>query len=283
MGGGNSRQAEEPLELPQQQVVRGGGAGVLGVQHGAAAVRVPAAEHKTTAQVKIPLVWDKHGFQLERDPSAKHLWTLSAEFTAEVPCKFAAIFHCHEQVQGGLLGYSPAESQGPASMALDFPPGKHRVRLEGPHAIDLRKFPLEVFWKYKTKDADIIPIALSLFSGDVQSVVHLTLDTAAPPADLTCTLLKQKVFMGGKDYTLEDVYGLSELGKDGEHDESAMGQPCVICLTDPRNSAVMPCRHLCVCEDCALQLQANATLRSEKCPICRGKITGIQVFDVTKK
>merc|ERR1712060_87394 len=114
--------------------------------------------------------------------------------------------------------------------------------------------------------------------------MYLALETrsASEGAELTCRVLEQKVFLDGNEYTIQQVYGIAELGKDEAHDESAVGEPCVICLTDPRNTAVLPCRHLCVCEDCARQLQIGAAVRNDHCPICRGAITGMQVFDVKR-
>ena len=44
------------------------------------------------------------------------------------------------------------------------------------------------------------------------------------------------------------------------------GSECVICLSEPRDTAVLPCRHLCLCAACAQQL----TFQSNKCPVCRG-------------
>ena len=46
------------------------------------------------------------------------------------------------------------------------------------------------------------------------------------------------------------------------------GDDCVICLTNPKDTAVIPCRHLCLCRDCAGPLQRQ----SPKCPVCRGPI-----------
>lgn len=44
---------------------------------------------------------------------------------------------------------------------------------------------------------------------------------------------------------------------------------CCICLMNPRNRLLLPCSHMCVCEDCAHRI--------EQCPICRSEI-----FDVYK-
>lgn len=43
---------------------------------------------------------------------------------------------------------------------------------------------------------------------------------------------------------------------------------CVICLTEDRDTAVMPCRHLCLCKGCADELRKH----TPKCPVCRGPI-----------
>eukprot|EP00457_Paulinella_chromatophora_P021934 gb/GEZN01024597.1/.p1 GENE.gb/GEZN01024597.1/~~gb/GEZN01024597.1/.p1 ORF type:complete len:142 (-),score=17.82 gb/GEZN01024597.1/:139-504(-) len=58
-----------------------------------------------------------------------------------------------------------------------------------------------------------------------------------------------------------DLGSLDEgLGIDG-----LTSQDCVVCLSDPRNTALFPCRHMCLCEACANILR-NQTNR---CPICR--------------
>lgn len=43
---------------------------------------------------------------------------------------------------------------------------------------------------------------------------------------------------------------------------------CVICLTNPKNTTIIPCRHMCLCNECAPVLRNQ----SNKCPICRTTI-----------
>lgn len=45
---------------------------------------------------------------------------------------------------------------------------------------------------------------------------------------------------------------------------------CVVCLSEPRTVALLPCRHLCACEACFGHL--------DKCPVCRADFTGHLVF-----
>jgi len=247
------------------------------------------AEHSHTGQVKIPLVWDKSSFCLSRAPSERHAWHFSAHFTALVACELTACFCCKGRIGAAGLEYMPAVQGGPPSFTQRYPAGTNSVLLQGDKSIDLKKWPLEVFWKYKQKHGDVFPIVFSLSDGNTQSAVHLALGVSSRSGassrvrdtDLVCVVLQQKVFVSGKEYTLQDVYGLAELGRDDvHHDEAAVGEPCVICLSEPRNTAIKPCMHLCACESCAGQLQVGAALRQDQCPICRGPIEGVQVFDV---
>lgn len=57
-----------------------------------------------------------------------------------------------------------------------------------------------------------------------------------------------------------------------EDDEESL---CVVCITNGKDTAVMPCRHLCLCKECAEELRRQ----TNKCPICRGPISQL----ITKK
>uniref|UniRef100_A0A452G8L5 E3 ubiquitin-protein ligase n=1 Tax=Capra hircus TaxID=9925 RepID=A0A452G8L5_CAPHI len=74
----------------------------------------------------------------------------------------------------------------------------------------------------------------------------------------------------GVSYLLQEIYGIenkyntqeSKVAEDEVSDNSA---ECVVCLSDVRDTLILPCRHLCLCNTCAdtLRYQAN------NCPICR--------------
>ena len=57
--------------------------------------------------------------------------------------------------------------------------------------------------------------------------------------------------------------------KDKDKDKDKEGESvladCVICLSDERSVLVYPCRHLCLCADCAESLP----VQNCRCPICR--------------
>jgi len=55
---------------------------------------------------------------------------------------------------------------------------------------------------------------------------------------------------------------------DEQHDEDG---DCVICLTELRDTVVLPCRHLCVCSECAVRVRET----TDQCPVCRQPVYAI--------
>ncbi|KAL5182443.1 putative E3 ubiquitin-protein ligase LUL4 [Glycine soja] len=53
-----------------------------------------------------------------------------------------------------------------------------------------------------------------------------------------------------------------------DFDDNDPGKECVICMTEPKDTAVLTCRHMCMCGDCAKALRPQ----SNKCLICRQPI-----------
>eukprot|EP00698_Gefionella_okellyi_P004833 TRINITY_DN14473_c0_g1_i1.p1 TRINITY_DN14473_c0_g1~~TRINITY_DN14473_c0_g1_i1.p1 ORF type:complete len:333 (+),score=80.12 TRINITY_DN14473_c0_g1_i1:83-1081(+) len=119
--------------------------------------------------------------------------------------------------------------------------------------------------------------------------VILTLETI-PPADSTvqpqiqttfCSLerspsgaavlrvLKQEIKLEGVLYSLQEIYGMGHT--DSAHRDHATTEDdddsaeCVVCMNEPREVMVLPCRHMCLCQGCADMLR----FQSNKCPICR--------------
>ena len=58
---------------------------------------------------------------------------------------------------------------------------------------------------------------------------------------------------------------------------------CAVCLTRPKTSLFLPCKHLCACGECAARIMrpppdAKGVRREPQCPICR--VVPSQVLDV---
>lgn len=113
-----------------------------------------------------------------------------------------------------------------------------------------------------------------------------------------CDVLGQHVLVAGTVYRLQELYGIAgevtatrhSMSGNTAHDDSIMesqtdssvystsqleigGSECVICLTEPCSIAVIPCNHLCVCDDCGEKLHNDLDLQRRRCPICRTVIS----------
>ena len=48
------------------------------------------------------------------------------------------------------------------------------------------------------------------------------------------------------------------------------GSTCVVCLAAPKDSVVLPCKHLAMCAECTKAVFTSS--REPKCPVCRARI-----------
>lgn len=64
-----------------------------------------------------------------------------------------------------------------------------------------------------------------------------------------------------------------------DDDSEDNGSECVICMSDIRDTLILPCRHLCLCNSCAdsLRYQAN------NCPICRSPFRALLQIRAVQK
>ena len=86
---------------------------------------------------------------------------------------------------------------------------------------------------------------------------------------------KQVVLINGLPFEIKSIYGMTQQDDDAAVGEQAVaddsGDPeaeCLICLSERKDTLIMPCGHFCVCSDCGKNLQQ----RKHTCPICRGNI-----------
>jgi hypothetical protein len=150
----------------------------------------------------------------------------------------------------------------------------------------------------------LYPLIIALTAVDAQGVpispsaCHLTLCTLAKISDGWCpVVLAQHEQLGERCFIVKDFFGRAECdgvgggSSSGDHNDdnssssnTALAPPaasatflateasnCVICLSDARTTAVLPCRHLCLCAPCAQQL----VFHSSRCPVCRGPASSL--------
>eukprot|EP00883_Tetradesmus_obliquus_P014521 jgi/Sobl393_1/7589/SZX64469.1 len=93
-------------------------------------------------------------------------------------------------------------------------------------------------------------------------------------------ILKQKIWVGGVSYELQEIYGMDSNRLNGSNvAEDVEGRECVICMSAERDTTVLPCRHMCMCQPCASALKTQ----TNKCPICREEIESLLHIKIQRK
>ena len=65
--------------------------------------------------------------------------------------------------------------------------------------------------------------------------------------DCKVQVLRQIIWVDGVRYELKELYGVENAGdksENAEDDEEDFGKECVICMSETRDTAVLPCRHM---------------------------------------
>lgn len=86
-------------------------------------------------------------------------------------------------------------------------------------------------------------------------------------------VLKQKLWVDGVSYVLQEIYGLENAATAGSTNgvDANEDHLCVICLSNRKDTTALPCRHMCMCHECADALRKQSSV----CPICRNKVESL--------
>jgi len=84
-------------------------------------------------------------------------------------------------------------------------------------------------------------------------------------------VVDQTIELQGNVYAVFDLYGLECVNKSTEY--------CVVCMSEPKTTLCIPCRHYCVCRSCAQVLK----FQSNKCPICRASVRSMLSLQIEEE
>lgn len=101
------------------------------------------------------------------------------------------------------------------------------------------------------------------------------------------SVTKQKIWVDSVSYELQEIFGIEHctagtpLGENGigDGDGDDAGKECVVCMSEPRDTTALPCRHMCMCGACARMLRGQ----SNRCPICRTPVESLLEIKVATK
>ncbi|XP_037094209.1 LOW QUALITY PROTEIN: E3 ubiquitin-protein ligase MGRN1-like [Pollicipes pollicipes] len=199
----------------------------------------------------------------------QQLFNIEFTFDCDVRCSITIHYFCSEEVTRNGLMYRPRD----ASMSSET----YRYKCGAAQTFSQRQHLLEPALYTDAElaynpDVELYPVVVvcQAEEGDDPRQCHVTTGYVDRMSDGSYMLkpLKQKQYIDGLVFLLQEIYGIENKlvdNKSVDDDTEDSGAECVICMSDLRDTLILPCRHLCVCNCCAdhLRYQAN------NCPICR--------------
>ncbi|XP_073901181.1 E3 ubiquitin ligase RNF157 isoform X5 [Castor canadensis] len=198
----------------------------------------------------------------------------NVEFTFDTDARVAITiyYQATEEFQNGIASYIPKDNSL-QSETVHYKRGVCQQFCLPSHTVDPSEWAEEELGFDLDREVYPVVVHAVVDEGDEYfGHCHVLLGTFEKHTDGTFCVkpLKQKQVVDGVSYLLQEIYGIenkyntqdSKVAEDEVSDNSA---ECVVCLSDVRDTLILPCRHLCLCNTCAdtLRYQAN------NCPICR--------------
>jgi hypothetical protein len=225
--------------------------------------RQPPEVHQITT-VKSPINLNKNSLQLiPIDENNKHKYKVHFLFDSSQPCLiniyYAAKETFNEQTNESFFisqtNYSPLYYEKglsqiyeqPSNQYLDISIYKEEELL---YNAEQNYYPVVIVLQVDLSKEGKKNVSFIVSQTTFAALIHCSDDS------YVIKPIKQKILFNGKSYIIHEIFGL-------ENGEMETSRECVICMTEPRDTAVLPCRHMCLCSGCAEVLRHQ----SNKCPL----------------
>ncbi|KAJ0092528.1 hypothetical protein Patl1_25453 [Pistacia atlantica] len=241
----------------------------------------PYVDHQSAKKVRNDVNVHKDTLKIEVDEQNPDHVLVSFVFDAMFDGSITILYFAKEEANCRFVPLFP-EAYVPVRVPFKKGPGQKFLQPSGT-GIDLGFFELDDLSK-PSPGEDVFPLVISAETntpstssdehfGDPEpntaphtQVTQVVLEKNND-ASFQAKVIKQILWVDGVRYELREIYGIGSSAAEG-FDDSDPGKECVICMTEPKDTAVLPCRHMCMCSECAKALR----LQSNKCPICRQPI-----------
>ncbi|KAL5998388.1 putative E3 ubiquitin-protein ligase log2 [Asimina triloba] len=144
---------------------------------------------------------------------------------------------------------------------------------------DTEVYPLSVKAEASPAESDG-SVAATPMPGNSNSQITQAVFEKKGKGEYQVKVVKQILWVNSMRYELQEIYGIGN-ALDNDFDGNDPGKECVICLSEPRDTTLLPCRHMvnpttlplscmihvlsCMCIGCAKVLR----FQTNRCPICR--------------
>ncbi|KAG8088225.1 hypothetical protein GUJ93_ZPchr0010g10953 [Zizania palustris] len=250
--------------------------------------QAPYVEHQKAVTIRNDVNLKKETLRIERDDECPGRFLVAFTFDATVAGSMTVYFFAKEELNCNLTA-TKEELLKPVTVTFKEGLGQ-KFRQPSGTGIDFSLF--EEAELFKEGEMDVYPLAVK--AETALSIGHLPEGeehkTVTPNSQITqavferkehgdyqVRVVKQILWVNGTRYELQEIYGIGN--SEGDTEGNDPGKECVVCLSEPRDTTVLPCRHMCMCSECAKVLR----YQTNRCPICRQPVERLLEIKVNNK
>jgi hypothetical protein len=199
------------------------------------------------------------------------MYSLGFEFIAKFNCSVSVYqFAEARQTPNAAVSFYVDTNLYPQPIAYTFGPTARSRFPANAVTINMRHYPVPL---YEFKNMKNYPLVLDItpqYPDPRPPQSHTTYLMYKSQGQNWHTIVVRQVFtFNGVPNLLQDLFGIESQEGSSE---------CVVCLTDKKDVAIIPCRHVCLCANCAELMVSRQTA---KCPICRGPVQSYMRLQVS--
>ncbi|VVB13025.1 unnamed protein product [Arabis nemorensis] len=213
----------------------------------------PYIEHQKAVTIHNDVNLKKETLRLEPDPVNPGRYLVSFKFDSGVSGRITIVFFAKECEECNLIA---TKEHTLPSITFEFNKGLGQKFIQpSGTGIDLSVFEdSELFGKV---GRGVYPLAVKAEAAPVVGSEGGKMRSMNVNAQITQVVyvkengeiqiraVKQILWVNGFRYELQDIYGMGNSTVDGcDEDPSDTGKECVICMSEPRDTTVLPCRHM---------------------------------------
>ncbi|KAJ0967646.1 hypothetical protein J5N97_024563 [Dioscorea zingiberensis] len=246
----------------------------------------PFVEHQKAVTIRNDINLKKETLRVEPDEQNPGKYLVVFSFNATVAGSITVLFFAKEEFNCNLTATKESlqpvtvhfeagleqKFRQPCGTGIDFSMFEQsELTKEG----EMEVYPLAV--KAETCPSDPVSVDENQKPGTPNSQITQAVFEKKENGEYLVHVIKQILWVNSTRYELQEIYGIGS-SVENDFDENDSGKECVICLSEPRDTAVLPCRHMCMCGDCAKALR----VQKNRCPICRHPVERLLEIKVNR-
>jgi hypothetical protein len=216
---------------------------------------------------------------IKRSRSNEQMWVVGFEYEATAECQVTIHFGAQE-IKSDQSVTAPVIKAKAPPLSVSCEDGQFMEFSQETYSTEHNFDPaLYSLVAQATYYPIVVELATNTPSGTQKHMYYGSLADFRPKlagSEHKVMIVKQGIEISGTFHILQEIYGLSSTTADGDDSGKKLEaeNECIVCLTEQKDTSLMPCRHLCVCQGCG----GDLVKRKMKCPICRQQVVSLLIL-----